>query len=195
MNSRNDSKYHTAVCLVKPIAVYYPEPILEVLRVDGTPVTEYMSETNIASMFEDADISLVQERDILQHLRHQFGTKTVVTRTNVQMLCEGHTPVKRGFAMYTYKDGEEEELLDYSYKDTEKKVEVQIARQLTNAKIDPTKVQISRIDLIMIGGADHGWGAMQDGITVVIVFVDAPSYAFDIALAEVICQKDTTGVM
>ena len=81
-----------------------------------------------------------------------------------------------------------------------KQVEVQTARRLTGAKIDLTMFKIPRIDLI--GGADHYCGAMQAGINVVIVCVDAPNkdnsmppYVFDIVLAKVICQKDSTGAM
>ena len=90
----------------------------------GTPVTEYTSETNIAATFKNADIVLVQECKILQHLRHQFGTKTLATRTNVQMFCKGHSPMKIGFTMHAYTYGKSGEHLYYSYKDRKKEVEV-----------------------------------------------------------------------
>ena len=86
--------------------------MLEALRAVGTPVTEYINETKMAAMFEDANVTLLQERKIVQHLRHQFGTRTFATRKDIVMLCEGHTPVRTGCAMYAYKEGEEEERLE-----------------------------------------------------------------------------------
>ena len=100
----------------------YPGPMLEALCVAGTPVTKCMSEINIVAMLGDADISLVQELKILEHLCHQFETKTFIERIHFQMLCKGHTLVKTGFAIHAYKDGKEEKRLHYSHKDIEKKM-------------------------------------------------------------------------
>ena len=63
----------------------------DALRAAGTPVTEYMSETKIAAMWEDAGVNFAQEREILKHLRQQFGKKTFATRKKVDMLGDGHT--------------------------------------------------------------------------------------------------------
>ena len=80
INGLNDSDHNAAVRLTKDLAVHYTEPVLEALRAVGTPLTEYMNETKIVAMFEDANITLLQERKIVQHLRHQVGTKTFATR-------------------------------------------------------------------------------------------------------------------
>ena len=75
------------------------------------------------------------------------------------MLGDGHTKVTTGFAMHSYKTGEEEEKLEFSNKDIPTEITAQIARRLEGKKIDITKVKIKRVDLI--GGADHGKGAMH----------------------------------
>jgi hypothetical protein len=160
INGLNDSNHYAVVYLATYLSLHYPVPILEAFCAVGTPVTEYMSETKITAMSEDADIFSVQEQKILQHMRCQFGTNTFVTRTYIQMVCKGRTPVKTECVMHAHKDGkeEEEEYLDHSYKDTRKEIEVHFARQLTGARIDLTMLNISTLDLI--GGASHSCGAM-----------------------------------
>jgi len=178
------------------LAIHHPESMMASLKEKQYPVVEYMNETKLAAMWDDSNVNFTQEEAIQKHLRAHFGKKAFATRKKVRMLCDGHTHVSTGSAQHAYEVGEEEETLEFSYKDIPLELEKQIAARLQGSNIDITTVTIVRIDIVT--GGDHGQGAFQAGCQVVIVFSDKddlPSIVFDIGVAEVICRKDNSEVL
>jgi hypothetical protein len=84
------------------------------------------------------------------------------------MLCEGHTPVTTGQFEYSYEAGEKEETIEFSYKDMVKELEMHLSARLNAANISLDDVDFTRADFIT--GADHGKGAFQVGVKVVLPF-------------------------
>ena len=71
-------------------------------------------------------------------------------------------------AEHAYEKDEEEEILEFGYKDLPLEIATQITRRLQRKNIDITKVIIARVDIVV--GGDHGQGAFQAGCQVVVVF-------------------------
>lgn len=124
--TRDGHEYDAARRFCLNLAKDYPEPMMDALKQANYPVVEYMNETKLAAMFEDAGLNLSQERALLQHMRDHFGKKAFATRKKVQMLCEGHTPVSTGSVKHAYVKGEVEETLEYSNKD----IPLEVATQM-----------------------------------------------------------------
>jgi hypothetical protein len=163
-------------------------------------------------MFEDAKVNFTQEGVLLKRLRKQFGGKAFSTQKKVRMLCDGHTKVTVGSTKYAYEEGEKEETIEFSYKSLREELEKQIAAEIQKLGLPLSAIKIERVDLIL--GGDHGAGAFQFGVKVVIVInrrqQDEPTFSiptpksvstsedtivFDIAIAEVICRKDNAEVL
>jgi hypothetical protein len=116
INGKNDDCSEAARCMCNYLAVHHSESMMCSLKEKQYPIVEYMNETRLAAMWEDANVNFTQEGIILKHLRQQFGPKTFATMKKVRMLCDGHTEVKTGKAKHAYEEGEKEETLEYSYK-------------------------------------------------------------------------------
>ena len=124
-----------------------------------------MNETRLAAMWKDTGVNFTQEAVILRHLRGHFGNRAFATLKKVRMLCEGHTEIKVGKAPHSYEKGDAPETLEYSYKCLKTELETQIASKLSCYDLQRTPIE--RVDIIL--GGDHGQGAFQFGVKVVIV--------------------------
>jgi hypothetical protein len=99
------------------LALHHKDSVTESLQGKGFPLFDTMSETRVAAMWQDANVSGSQEETILKHLRSHFGSKAFTTRKRVRMLSEGHSKVFVGKVQHSYEPGEAPETIEYSYKD------------------------------------------------------------------------------
>jgi hypothetical protein len=167
INGNSDDSYDSARRMCNYLAVHHSDSMMSSLKEKQYPIVEYMNETRLAAMWEDAKVNFTQEGVLLKHLRQQFGPKTFATTKKVRMLCDGHTEVKTGKAKHAYEEGEREETLEYSYKSLKDELERQIAAKIQQLGLPLDSIIIKRVDIIL--GGDHGDGAFQFGVKVVIV--------------------------
>ena len=129
------------------------EAFEEAVNEMGLSAPGKMSGIQIAVMWNAGNVSgREQRRMILRHLRHHFGKGCFEPEYKVEVLCDGHTPITHKSIQYTYEDGEQEETIDFDYKDIALEVVAQLTRHLQALNITPDMAK--SIDAIT--GADHG---------------------------------------
>jgi hypothetical protein len=151
-NGKNSGKDESARRVCNYLAVHYPDSVMASLKEKKYPIAEYMNETRIAAMFEDAKVNFTQEGVLLKHLRKQFGGKAFSTQKKVRMLCDGHTKVTVGSTKYAYEEGEKEETIEFSYKSLREELEKQIAAEIQKLGLPLSAIKIERVDLISCFG-------------------------------------------
>jgi hypothetical protein len=189
-NGKNSGTDESARRICNYLTTNYEDSVMSSLKEKQYPIVNYMNETRIAAMWENAGINFSQETIIMRHLRRQFGERAFATQKKVRMLSDGHTPVTVGSTKYAYEEGQKEQRIEFSYKNMKDELEKQISAELEMSGL--VLSDIERVDLIL--GGDHGAGAFQFGVKVVIASKKSV-LTFDIAVAEVICKKDNAEVL
>ena len=189
--SRDDDEFGSACRVVNHMIRFYKDSAMAALEKQGIPVCEPMSETQFAAMLQAANINGVQQEQLSKHLRYHLGKNFCPTRASVAMLCEGHAPVHCNSITHTYKGKTEEETVEYSEKDMDTEITIQLARLLQSKDIDPKRVKRVQV----VSGGDHGDIAFQFGATVSVELDDDTVIDFEVSVCEVICRTDTADLL
>ena len=84
------------------------------------------------------------------------------------MLCDGHTEVKHGSIEYAYEEGEQQESIEYTYKNVVNETIAQLTRHLQALHVTPDMV--NSIDVV--SGGDHVKGSFIAVSMIVVTLND-----------------------
>ena len=190
--AKNNDPSESARRISSHIIKFYKDAHMEACERRDVPICRAMTATAYAALLKATNISGAQERELRKHLQDHLGKNFLPTHTSVSMMCEGHTEVYTDTVKFTYKDGEEEETIEFSWKDISLEVATKIATIMQSKNILPE--ELKRL-LVTLGG-DHGGDAFQFGAKVGLHFHGnrKPIY-FEVSACEVICRTDCSELL
>ena len=87
-----------------------------------------MSATQFQAMMCAASVSGTNERELKKHLCSHLGKGFCPTRQSVDMLADGHCEVHYGSMEFTYNGKEKAEFIEWTEKNIEDKIAVNLQR-------------------------------------------------------------------
>ena len=106
-------------------------------------------------MLQEGNLNELQQMVVRKHLRKHLGKNFLPTREQINMLCEGHTPITTNTVQHKYNIDSKEETVEYCEKDVELELSTQLARHLESRNVDPKTVK----RVTTVWGGDHGGDA------------------------------------
>ena len=103
------------------------------------------------------------------------------------MLSEGHGIVHYGSCQFTYDGKEKSEFVEWTEKNLDEEITLELKRHLSSKSVMPTDVLCVQV---VISG-DHGNIAFQFGASVSVELSDDCIIDFKVSICELTCRKDT----
>jgi hypothetical protein len=100
-----------------------------------------MSATQFQAMLCAGRVSGTGERELKKHLSAHLGKGFCPTRQSVHMLADGHCEVYYGSIELTYDRKEKAEYIEWTEKNIEDKIAVNLQRHLKSKSIAPSEVE------------------------------------------------------
>ena len=127
------------------------------------------------------------ERELKKHLTSHLGQGFCPTRRSINMLSEGHGIVHYGSCQFTYDGKEKSEFVEWTEKNLDKEITLELKRHLSSKSVMPTDVL--RVQVVV--GGDHGNTAFQFGASVSVELSNDRIIDFEVSTCELICRKNT----
>ncbi len=146
-----------------------------------------MSATQFQAMLCAGRVSGKGKRELKKHLSAHLGKNFCPTRQSVDMLADGHCKVHYGSMEFTYNGKEKAEFIEWTEKNIEDEIAVNLQQHLNSKLIAPSKVECVQA----VVGGDHGDTAFQFGASVSVNLTSNRIINFEVSVCELICCKDT----
>jgi len=191
-SSNEEDPIDSARRIATHIIKYYEDAHMKACQEQDLPIVEGMSTTAYAALLKATNMSGAQEDELRKHMADHIGKNFLPSRSKMRMMCEGHTKIFTDTVEHAYEEGEEEETIDFNWKDLSLEVSTKLAAVLSSENISPRDVK----RIVAILGGDHGGDAFTFGTKLCVHFHGArePIYC-EVTVCEVICRKDSAELL
>jgi hypothetical protein len=186
--SKHGGTFESAYRITNHIIRFYRDSFLAACETQGVPMCKPMSATHFQAMLCAGRVSGTGEKELKKHLSAHLGKGFCPTRRSVDMLSDGHCEVYYGSMEFTYDKKEKAEFIEWTEKNVEDEIAVNLQRHLMSKSIAPSEVESVQV----VVGGDHGDTAFQFGASVSVNLMGNRIIDFEVSVCELICRKDTS---
>jgi hypothetical protein len=185
--SQHGGTFESAYRITNHLIKFYKDSFLAAYQTQGVPVIKPISATAFQSMLHAGKVTGTGERELKKHLTSHLGQGFCPTRRSVNMLSEGHGIVHYGSCQFTYDGKEKSEFVEWTEKNLDEEITLELKRHLSSKSVMPTDVL--RVQVVV--GGNHGDTAFQFGTSMSVKLSDVCIIYFEVSICELICRKDT----
>ena len=109
--AKNSDTYDSVACASNHMWRHYNDSIMDGTKKHGVPICTPMTETAFVSMLQESNVNGLQQKVLTKHLRKHLGKSFLPTKDQINMLCEGHTPINTSTVQHKYNLDSKEETI------------------------------------------------------------------------------------